>query len=555
MEQTCQDGITRGIFLEQLPDSIKRCQTETCLLMCQTFGWRCFADASMRKGNEEKEESDRDSYLAVVLLLRVRSCQFDMSLSGRVERSAWAKVQEVSTNAATRLQALHPLWDLDLSNHSDKSVGSFFVQDGSPTISSSSEQLACIKQHAETSSRVAVFPSAERKFHVSFGWRCFADASMRKGNEEKEESDRDSYLAVVLLLRVRSCQFDMSLSGRIERSAWAKVQEVSTNAATRLQALHPLWDLDLSNHSDKSVGSFFVQDGSPTISSSSEQLACIKQHAETSNDVLQFFHLQSIVTYLLVDAVLLMHQWGREIKKRRSQTGTLIWLWCWFCVSDPVSLICHCRAVLSAQLGQKCRMCQQMRQHDCKHCILCETWIFRIILTNLLDLSLSRMGVRQLAAPRRSLLVLNSMLRHRHVLQFFHLQSKNFTYLLVDAVLLMHQWGREIKKRRSQTGTLIWLWCCFCVSDPVSLICHCRAVLSAQLGQKCRRCQQMRQHDCKHCILCETWIFQIILTNLLDLSLSRMGVRQLAAPRSSLLVLNSMLRQAMTCCSFSICRA
>ena len=234
----------------------------------------------MRKGNKEKEESDRDSYLAVVLILRVRSCQFDMSLSGRVERSAWAKVQDVSTNAATRLQALHPLWDLDLSNHSDKSVGSFFVQDGSPTIGSSSEQLACIKQNAETSSRVAVFPSAEQKFHVSFGWRCFADASMRKGNKEKEESDRDSY-----------------------------------------------------------------------------------------------------------------------------------WLWCCFCVSDPVSLICHCWAVLSAQLGQKCRMCQQMRQHDCKHCILCETWIFQIILTNLLDLSLSRMGVRQLAAPRSSLLVLNSMLR------------------------------------------------------------------------------------------------------------------------------------------------
>ena len=45
-------------------------------------------------------------------LLRVRSGQFDMSLSGRVERSAWAKVQDVSTgvtptNAATRLQALH----------------------------------------------------------------------------------------------------------------------------------------------------------------------------------------------------------------------------------------------------------------------------------------------------------------------------------------------------------------------------------------------------------------------------------------------------------------
>ena len=193
-------------------------------------------------------------------------------------------------------------------------------------------------------------------------------------------------------------------------------------AATRLQALHPFlgafkrWDLDLSNHSDKSVGSFFVQDGNPRTGSSSEQLACIKQHAETSNDVLQFFHLQSIVTYLLVDAVLLMHQWGREMKKR-SQIRCLIWLCCCFCVSDPVSLICHCRAVLSAQLGQKCRMCQQMQQHDCKHCILFwvllsgETWIFQIILTNLLDLSLSRMGIRELAAPRSSLLVLNSMLR------------------------------------------------------------------------------------------------------------------------------------------------
>ena len=68
---------------------------------------------------------------------------------------------------------------------------------------------------------------------------------LHSGNEdeEKNESDKDSYLAVVLLLRVRSCQFDMSLSGRLERSAWAKVQDVSmgrtpTSAATRLQALH-----------------------------------------------------------------------------------------------------------------------------------------------------------------------------------------------------------------------------------------------------------------------------------------------------------------------------
>ena len=108
-------------------------------------------------------------------------------------------------------------------------------------------------------------------------------------------------------------------------------------------------DLNLSDHSDKSVGSFFVQDGSSTIGSSSEQLACIKQHAETSNDVLQFFHLQSKkFTYLLVDAVLLMHQWGMELQNCRSQTSTLIWLWCCFCVSDPVSLICHCRVVKSA---------------------------------------------------------------------------------------------------------------------------------------------------------------------------------------------------------------
>ena len=62
----------------------------------------------LHSATEEKSESDQDSYLAVVLLLRVRSCQFDMSLSGRVERSAWAKVQDVSRNAATRLQALHP---------------------------------------------------------------------------------------------------------------------------------------------------------------------------------------------------------------------------------------------------------------------------------------------------------------------------------------------------------------------------------------------------------------------------------------------------------------
>ena len=136
---------------------------------------------------------------------------------------------------------------------------------------------------------------------------------LQSGTEKKQESDEDSYLAAVLLLRVRSSQFDMSLSGRVERSAWAKVQDVSRNAATRLQALHPFWVL------------------------------------------------------------------------------------------------------LSG-----------------------ETWIFQIILTNLLDLSLSRMGIRELAAPRSSLLVLNSMLRHSHVLQFFHLQSI-VTYLLVDAVLLMHQ--------------------------------------------------------------------------------------------------------------------
>ena len=37
----------------------------------------------LRSGTEEENESDKDSYLAVVLLLRVRSCQFDMSSSGR----------------------------------------------------------------------------------------------------------------------------------------------------------------------------------------------------------------------------------------------------------------------------------------------------------------------------------------------------------------------------------------------------------------------------------------------------------------------------------------
>ena len=64
----------------------------------------------LQSGTEKKQESDEDSYLAAVLLLRVRSSQFDMSLS--VERSAGAKVQDVSmgptpTRAATRLQALH----------------------------------------------------------------------------------------------------------------------------------------------------------------------------------------------------------------------------------------------------------------------------------------------------------------------------------------------------------------------------------------------------------------------------------------------------------------
>ena len=137
----------------------------------------------------------------------------------------------------------------------------FLCQDGITRISGFSEQLACIKQHA-SHSHVAVFPFAESS-HVSSGWRCFADTSMRNGHEkeidllnllkhllhsgnedeEKNESDKDSYLAVVLLLRVRSCQFNMSLSGRLERSAWAKVQDVSmgrtpTSAATRLQALH-----------------------------------------------------------------------------------------------------------------------------------------------------------------------------------------------------------------------------------------------------------------------------------------------------------------------------
>ena len=57
----------------------------------------------------------------------------------------------------------------------------------------------------------------------------------------------------------------------------------------------------------RDIGQQTCQDGIATIGSFSEQLACIKQHASQGH-VLQFFHLQSIVTYLLVDAVLLMHQ-------------------------------------------------------------------------------------------------------------------------------------------------------------------------------------------------------------------------------------------------------
>ena len=38
----------------------------------------------LQSGTEKKQESDEDSFLAAVLLLRVRSSQFDMSLSGRV---------------------------------------------------------------------------------------------------------------------------------------------------------------------------------------------------------------------------------------------------------------------------------------------------------------------------------------------------------------------------------------------------------------------------------------------------------------------------------------
>ena len=73
----------------------------------------------LQSGTEEKNESDEDSYLAAVLLLRVRSSQFDMSLSGGVERSAWARVQDASMGltpirAATRLQALHLFCTLEL---------------------------------------------------------------------------------------------------------------------------------------------------------------------------------------------------------------------------------------------------------------------------------------------------------------------------------------------------------------------------------------------------------------------------------------------------------
>ena len=65
--------------------------------------------------------------------------------------------------------------------------------------------------------------------------------------------------------------------------------------------------VNIMEHVCRDIGQQTCQEGITRIHSFSEQLGCIKQHASHSH-VLQFFHLQSIVTCLLVDAVLLMHQ-------------------------------------------------------------------------------------------------------------------------------------------------------------------------------------------------------------------------------------------------------
>ena len=65
--------------------------------------------------------------------------------------------------------------------------------------------------------------------------------------------------------------------------------------------------VDIMESVCRDIGQQTCQDGITSIRSLWEQLACIKQHASHSH-VLEFFHSQSIVTYLLVDAVLLMHQ-------------------------------------------------------------------------------------------------------------------------------------------------------------------------------------------------------------------------------------------------------
>ena len=51
---------------------------------------------------------------------------------------------------------------------------------------------------------------------ISFSTPFLLEHLLHSGTEEEKESDKDSYLlvAVVLLLHVRSCQFDMSSSGR-----------------------------------------------------------------------------------------------------------------------------------------------------------------------------------------------------------------------------------------------------------------------------------------------------------------------------------------------------
>ena len=65
--------------------------------------------------------------------------------------------------------------------------------------------------------------------------------------------------------------------------------------------------------------------------------------------MLQFFHLQSIVTYLLVDAVLLMcimrNGHGKKLESDKVSYLAVVLL---LRIKDPVSLMCHCPAMKSA---------------------------------------------------------------------------------------------------------------------------------------------------------------------------------------------------------------